>query len=62
MEYAMYKGDDLLHIGTLDEIARERGVLRDTIYFYTTEAYKRRISRRKKARNYITMTRLDDES
>lgn len=59
-EYVMYKGENLLHIGTLEEIAKERGVKRDTIYFYTTKAYQNRLARRK-AVNYITVTKLEDE-
>lgn len=61
MEYCLYKGENLLHIGTLDEIAKERGVLKETIRFYTTPTYKRRVSRRKNARNYITVTKLEGE-
>ena len=34
-EYALYKGDELLAIGTLDELAEFRGVTRNTIYFYS---------------------------
>lgn len=60
-EYAMYKGEDLLHIGTLDEIAKERGVLERTIYFYTTNAYQNKLSKRKNARNYITVTKLEED-
>jgi len=60
-EYVMYKGDDLLHIGTLDELAEIRGVKRETIYFYTMPTYHRRIAKRKNARNYITVTKLEEE-
>lgn len=34
-DYALYKGDDLLAIGTLDELAAFRGVTRNTIYWYS---------------------------
>lgn len=57
----MYKGEDLLHIGTLDELAEAHGVKRETIKFYLTPAYLRRIARRKKPMNYITLTKLEDE-
>lgn len=40
-EYALYKGDDLLAIGTLDELAEFRGVSRNTIYWYSMPANKR---------------------
>jgi len=60
-EYVMYKGEDLLSIGTLDEIAEERGIDRETVRFYTTPAYGRRVAKRKNARNYITVTRMEEE-
>ena len=60
-EYTMYKGDEFLHVGTLEEIAKERGIKRDTVYFYTTQAYQRRLRKRKKAKNYITITPLEDD-
>ena len=40
-EYALYKGEDLLAIGTLDELAEFRGVSRNTIYWYSMPANKR---------------------
>ncbi|WP_187703513.1 hypothetical protein [Listeria monocytogenes] len=43
-EYALYKGDDLLKIGTLDELAEFRKVKRETIFFYTTPSYRKRTS------------------
>ncbi|HBI2123658.1 TPA: hypothetical protein KZI24_001098 [Listeria monocytogenes] len=41
-EYALYKGDDLLKIGTLDELAEFRKVKRETIFFYATPTYQKR--------------------
>jgi len=55
----MYKGDELLHIGTIEEIAKAHGVTKRTIQFYTSPAYKRRAA--KNPDKYITMTRLDDD-
>ncbi|EOV1464693.1 hypothetical protein ACOL8B_001096 [Listeria monocytogenes] len=42
-EYAMYKGDELLLIGTLTELAEFKNVTRDTILFYMSSAYKKRV-------------------
>ncbi|EAK9260666.1 hypothetical protein E9535_15355 [Listeria monocytogenes] len=42
-EYAIYKGDDLLIIGTLTELADFKNVTRDTILFYMSSAYKNRV-------------------
>ena len=60
-EYAVYKGDSFICAGTINECAEYMGVLAKTIRFYTTPAYQRRIEKRKNARNYITVIKLDDE-
>ncbi|MBC1525880.1 hypothetical protein HB884_16890 [Listeria booriae] len=44
MEYALYRGDDLLKIGTADELAEFKQVKRKTILFYATPAYRKRTS------------------
>lgn len=60
-EYAVYKGESLICIGTMMECAQHMGVLPETVYFYTTQAYQRRLAERKKARNYITVTELEED-
>lgn len=47
-EYALYKGEDLLEIGTIKEIATRQNVKYDTIRFYGTSIYKKRIGFRKR--------------
>ena len=59
-EYAVYKGDTLLAIGTAVECAEELNVLPDTIKFYTTPTYQRRLAKRKNPRNYRVVIKLDD--
>lgn len=46
-EYALYKGEDILSIGTINEIAKEMGVQQETIRYYFTNAYKRKLNKRK---------------
>lgn len=41
-QYAVYKGDDLLVIGTAEEIAEKLGIKKETVYFYASPAHKRR--------------------
>ena len=41
-EYALYKGDKLLSVGTISEIAEEMGVKRDTILYYRRPVYQKR--------------------
>lgn len=41
-DYALYKGDVLLAIGTLDELAELRRVSRNTIYWYSMPTNRKR--------------------
>ncbi|EAC4155361.1 hypothetical protein ACEXFN_001043 [Listeria monocytogenes] len=43
-EYALYKADELLIIGTVDELAEFQKVKRETILFYATPSYRKRTS------------------
>ena len=61
-EYALYKGEEILSIGTIDEIADEMGVQYRTIKYYTTGAYRRKLSKRKNPKNYKVLVLLKDES
>ena len=40
--YVLYRGDELLGVGTTKELAKAHGVKPETIYFYSTPSYKRR--------------------
>ena len=35
-DYAVYRGDEFVTVGTQAEVARELGVKPDTIYFWST--------------------------
>jgi len=59
-EFALYKGEDLLFIGTIQEIAEHRNVKVESDRYNLTPAYQKRIDKRKNARNYLTLTRLED--
>lgn len=61
MEYAVYKGDSVVCIGTLNECAVYMGVLPETVRFYTTPTYQKRVAKRKNPRNYITVIKLEDD-
>lgn len=52
-EYAMYKGDDCIAIGTIDEIAKRLNVKVKTIKFYLTPTYKKRVKKSKNRRELI---------
>lgn len=60
-EYVVYKGESFICIGTMQECAQHMGVLPETVYFYTTQAYQRRLDKRKNPRNYLTVTELEED-
>lgn len=57
-EYAMYKGEELLAIGTSNEICKLLNIKRATFQYYRSKDYKKRIKNRK-AKNYRTIIRID---
>lgn len=46
-EYAVYKGEEILKIGTAKELAAFLNIKVDSIYFYNNKAYKKRLENRK---------------
>ena len=58
-EYAVYKGDELLVIGTLEECAESLKVKPATILFYQSGVYQRRGKNSNKRRIAIKLE--DDE-
>lgn len=40
--YALYRGDELLDVGTCAEIAERNGIKPKTVYYYSTRAYRER--------------------
>lgn len=60
-EYALYKGEEVLNIGTAEEIAKALNIRPETVMFYGTNTYQKRLSKRKSARNARILIRLDAE-
>ena len=58
-EYAVYKGEQLLAVGTATECAEELNVKPETIHFYTTPTYMRRLMKRKNPSNCRIAVKLD---
>jgi len=58
-EVAVYKGDDLLAMGTVEEVAKELDILPYSVYFYSTPTYKRRGY--KNARMTVFLDEEDEE-
>ena len=55
-EYALYKGDSFITMGTIEEIAKKLNRSFRTIYYYTTSQYKLRC---KNSFNRLTMIEID---
>lgn len=55
-EYALYKGDEFIDLGTLDEIAQRQNKRKQTLQFIATPAYKKRSA---KSTNPLILIRLD---
>lgn len=60
-EYALYKGEKILSIGTIKKIAKELNVLPETIHFYQTPTYMKRLKNRK-TKNARVLICLDNNS
>lgn len=60
-EVAVYRGDDMIATGTVREVAAQLKVKPNTIRFYLTPAYERRLAKRKTLDRSITAVRLDDD-
>lgn len=45
-EYALYKGDKFIDLGTVTELAKRNGLSESTIYFYLSPAYLKRIKKK----------------
>lgn len=46
LEYAYYKGDDLVCIGFIDEIVKFTGVSKDNLLKYRFKCYEKRLNRK----------------
>ncbi|KMY32021.1 hypothetical protein ACZ11_07575 [Lysinibacillus xylanilyticus] len=57
-EYALYKGEQMVAVGTVYEIAEERGVKPKTIQFYGSGTYQRRS--KSKVNNRLQLVKLED--
>jgi hypothetical protein len=53
--YALYKGEELIAMGTLLQIAYKTGVKLRTIQFYKTPTYKKRCKNSKNRRELVKL-------
>lgn len=60
-QYAVYKGDDIMAIGTAEECAEALHVQSKYIRWLTTPTAKKRLAKRKKT-NFCTVAEILDDS
>ena len=60
-EYAFYEGDDIVAIGTLDEISKSTGESIDRLKYYFTGRYKRRCKNNRNSKEVIILEEDDEE-
>lgn len=58
--YALYHGDAFITCGTINEISKETGLKKSTLYFYTSEKYKKRLINSSKGMCMIKIEGDDD--
>lgn len=56
--YAVYKGEDILTIGTVEEIAKILGIKPESVLFYNSNTYKKRTSENARRLIEIWMIKL----
>lgn len=55
-EYALYKGDNMLAMGTISEIAKKMNIEPDSVKFYQYNCHKKR-----SGKNTRVLIKLDDD-
>lgn len=60
-EIALYRGEEIIDTGTIQEIAERRGVQKLTIYYYLMPVAGKRADSRKDKRTGLRAVRIDDE-
>lgn len=60
-EYALYKGDDFITLGTIKEISKETGIKEATLKWYTYPTYKKRLEQRKSTKNSNILIEIEEE-
>ena len=61
MDYALYRGDDLIIIGTLEDLAKEMGIKVASVKWYMSNSYQKRMDKMKNKDNAVIIFQIDDE-
>lgn len=59
--YALYKGEQILAVGTIAEIAKETGLEKRSVAYLKTEAHKRKLAKRKHCNTAKVLIEIADD-
>lgn len=59
--YALYKGDKFIDLGTKKELAEKMGYNPETIGYFASPTYYRKIAKRKNSSNSLIAIRIEDD-
>lgn len=54
-DYAIYKDDEFIFLGKVNECAERLGVKNETIRYYTSQAYSRKLEKRNSKNAFIVI-------
>lgn len=60
VEYALYRGDEFLDIGTMKELSEKYDISVKTLRWYSTPCYKNKLKNKKNIKSYV-VCRIEDE-
>lgn len=61
MDYALYRGDNLIIIGTAEELAKEMEIKVSSVKWYLTPSCKKRMDKMKNKDNAVVIIKIEDE-
>jgi len=60
-DYALYKGDEFVCLGSLQEVASYQGVKSTTISYLASKAYMKKLEKRKNCDSALIAIRIEDD-
>ena len=61
VEYALYKGDNFLDIGTIKDLSERYNISVKTLRWYSTPCYKNKIKNKNNIKSYVVVKIEDEE-
>ena len=58
--YALYKGEECMEVGTLYQIAQKYNIKLETLKYYGTNSYKRKLEKRKNSRKARVLININE--